>query len=186
MSTETRDRMIQEHLQNLIQSEGLTFADCIQAFGVPRDANPFAREADERFGEEGELEFDDVLVVSETDDRDGAYVMAWRFVRGSELSVRDIDALVVKKLIETALAAGFTLGVDNGEELVLRRSADADAVFKAMMTVDQEHLLVYKDGNLYGKVFLVYGNGCWGVICNYSTNLEEVVRPAQDYAELFS
>lgn len=56
---------IQERLQFLI-SEGLTFSDCVQAFGVPSrgdDADPRAAAA-QLLAEEGAIEVDDVTVLS--------------------------------------------------------------------------------------------------------------------------
>ena len=75
--SEGRDQAV-EDLKKLA-ARGLTFADCVRQFGVERSSNPYSRAAFERYHREGDLEFDDALVVSAGDDP-GAYVMCWKWV----------------------------------------------------------------------------------------------------------
>lgn len=62
-----------------LRNQGLSFSDCVAEFGVDRDENPYARAAHENHTSDGDLEFDDPIVVSEGDP-DGAYVMCWKFI----------------------------------------------------------------------------------------------------------
>lgn len=73
-SAEEKTQVLQRRLQAL-EAAGLTFSDCLQVFGVPTDSHPLARAAVLARHEEGELEFDERTVVSESED--GAYVLAW-------------------------------------------------------------------------------------------------------------
>lgn len=57
---------------------GITFSDCVQAFGDPA-TDPHVQAARSRYHREGEIEIDDTAVVSRGDDA-GAYVMAWVWV----------------------------------------------------------------------------------------------------------
>jgi hypothetical protein len=66
---------------------GLAFADCVAAFGVPKDEDPHARAVVER---EGELEVDDITVISHSWDG-GAYVMAWAWVPDECAGTADFD-----------------------------------------------------------------------------------------------
>jgi hypothetical protein len=63
---------------------GLTFSDCVCFFAKEQSKEllAFAEKAKHDFEQEGELEFDDNPIVSETGDpeAEGAYVMAWRWV----------------------------------------------------------------------------------------------------------
>jgi len=61
-----------------LKERGLTFNDCIEAFGVERDEDRYASKAWEEKHRDGELEIDDTTVVSDSDD--GAYVLAWVWV----------------------------------------------------------------------------------------------------------
>jgi hypothetical protein len=62
-----------------LKEAGLMFGDAMRVFGVERDSSPYGRAAFKHYRDEGELEFDDNLVVSEGGDP-GAYVLAWRWV----------------------------------------------------------------------------------------------------------
>lgn len=71
-----------DQLKALIE-EGLTFSECVQAFGVPSigdKADPFAAVA-RSYAEEGVIEVDDITVLSESEE--GCYVMAWLWVEQS-------------------------------------------------------------------------------------------------------
>jgi hypothetical protein len=76
---------IQNALKKL-QAAGLTFADCVSCFGVSADENPYLKAAHEHHDREGEIEFDDTAIISESDD-EGAYVMAWVWVTDEEAGV---------------------------------------------------------------------------------------------------
>lgn len=73
-SSDDRTQLLQRRLQAL-QAAGLEFKDCLQVFGVAADSHPLARAAVLAHHVEGELEFDERTVVSETES--GAYVLAW-------------------------------------------------------------------------------------------------------------
>lgn len=70
--------------QLLAAIEGLCFADCVQFFAASED-HPAVERA-RRHQRDGELEFDDVVVLSEPDiehgeQADGVYAMAWLWVQ---------------------------------------------------------------------------------------------------------
>lgn len=60
-----------------------SFSEAITAFGVPRESNAYAKAAQRLYADEGRIEIDDQVVVSEGDE--GAYVMAWVWVPDSAL-----------------------------------------------------------------------------------------------------
>lgn len=69
-----------------LEANDLDFASCVQAFGIGSDKCPFVKAAQDLKAAEGELEVDDVAVVSEGDD-DGAYVMTWTWVSFSDAGI---------------------------------------------------------------------------------------------------
>lgn len=96
-----------------------------------------------------------------------------------------IETKIAKKAISELIKAGYTLGVHDGEELVLRNCTDQKALIKAMQSVDEEHLMVYKDNKRVGYVFFVYGNSGWDVIADYTTNLDPTMEIVMEYANTF-
>ena len=91
------------------------------------------------------------------------------------------ERAVVLKLIDTLLAAGAEISVDDGEErhpFTVSRAAVLDAI----CNTDMDWLRVRR-GSSNGAIHLVYGNSGWDVICDYTTNLEELLAPVNDFAE---
>ena len=89
-----------------------------------------------------------------------------------------MERAVISALVKAGLEAGYTLGVHDGEEVVLNRSTSYKAVMAAIMSVDEEHIVFYsaETGKRVGWVFLVYGNDGWDVISDYTTNLEAIME----------
>jgi hypothetical protein len=69
-----------------LAKEGLTFSDCVHFFSKQQTIEEleYAEIAKNDREEEGELEFDDVPIVSEADTEHGAYVMAWVWIPGPD------------------------------------------------------------------------------------------------------
>lgn len=99
-----------------------------------------------------------------------------------------IEEQIAKRVIKDALAAGFKLSVFDSDEITLEKSSDADEIFKAMFTSDDDRLYFYKEGvddGYFGWVWFIYGNSGWDVISDYTTNLEHVVGPVIEWSEGF-
>jgi hypothetical protein len=88
-----------------------------------------------------------------------------------------LERQIARATIKEALAAGYTLGVFDCEEITLENCADARKVFAAMFTTDDDKLLFYRDGKRVGWVWFVYGNSGHDVVCDYTTNLDAVLEP---------
>lgn len=104
----------------------------------------------------------------------------------SAVERKQIETKVITVFIEDALAAGFKLGVHDGEELVLRDSTDKEAVLAALFSVDEERLIVYSGLKRHGTVFLVHGNDGWDVIADYSTSLEPLMKRVDEVSNKLS
>ena len=114
--------------------------------------------------------------------------------RMSQAALRNrirIEEQIVERCIADLLAAGYSLGVHDGEEITIHHSQDAAAVKAAMFTTDEVRLFVYKtDGpqgkrDWFGWVFFVYGNDGWDVINDHTCNLEDALKGVDEYAETF-
>lgn len=94
------------------------------------------------------------------------------------------ERAITRKLVGDLLAAGCDLSVYDGEEWVLRRSADEQAVLEALNSTDHDGIAVYLDDERLGDIVLIWGNGA-DLISNYSDSeeLEELIKPALELYE---
>lgn len=56
----------------------------------------------------------------------------------------EIERQIIVALVEDALAAGYALGVNDGEETTLKRCTDEAAIFAALSTTDEDYLLYWR------------------------------------------
>ncbi len=99
---------------------------------------------------------------------------------------KTIETIVIRPLLEDAIAAGYTLGVDDGEEIVIRDCTDPAAILDKLFSVGEEHILFYRGQRKAGWVFLVHGNSGWDVVSDYSTNLEPIMARCAAEADRLS
>lgn len=87
--------------------------------------------------------------------------------------------------VTSAIEAGFSVGVNDGEETVLTHCRDLETIMKALFSTDEDYLLIYRDGetNHFGWIYLVYGNGCDEVVSNYTTNLDSFMDKVNAFAD---
>ena len=76
-----------EQLLAALKASGLEFEDCVVAFAEDNN-NPYVVAGREMM-EDGDLEMDDNVVISEGED--GAYVFAWKFVSKEYAGIEDED-----------------------------------------------------------------------------------------------
>jgi hypothetical protein len=102
-----------------------------------------------------------------------------------------IEQTIALTAAQALLDAGYTLGVNDGEEVTIHHSKDLDAIQAALFTTDEDYLYVYRHsaGHIYSDlrgekhedtrpdfwVRLVYGNDGWDVISDYSIALEKFI-----------
>jgi hypothetical protein len=86
-----------------------------------------------------------------------------------------IERQIVTALIDHALAEGYELSIDDGQEQH-PWTTDRQAVIDNIMETDEDRLYLRKDGHT-AWVYLVYGNEGWTVICDYNTSLESLLEP---------
>jgi hypothetical protein len=96
---------------------------------------------------------------------------------------QEIERQIARKVISDALAAGYAIDVFDGEDYPLKKSTDAEAIFAAMFSTDDDRLFLRKDDKIVGWVWFIYGESGWDVINNYTVNLEDVLKGASELAE---
>jgi len=97
-----------------------------------------------------------------------------------------IEKRIAKRLIMDALAAGYEVAVDDGQDHFGPYKHTAE-VLDRMFTVDEEHLIIYSrlgpDIFRRGSVWFIYGNDGHDVIADYSGGLEELLTGANKLAD---
>lgn len=81
-----------------------------------------------------------------------------------------MERAIVRRLVTDVLAhpLGYTISLHDGEDWALRGSRNLNEIMGTIMSVDEETLRI--DG--VGRIFLVYGNDGWDVICDHSVNAQ--------------
>lgn len=104
----------------------------------------------------------------------------------SVINRQKIERRIVRTFVKAALADGCDISVYDGEAFCLKRSTSEKDIMAAIMSTDEDYLVVGKFGKKHGSVQLVYGNDGYDVISDYSISLEylmPVVRAAEEKAE---
>lgn len=93
---------------------------------------------------------------------------------------QNIEWRIARRIVRDALAAGYTISVNDGEETTLECSSSERAIMAALMTTDEDRLLIHRAGEAerFGWVHLVYGNDGYDVVNDYTTNLKTIMEGA--------
>lgn len=94
------------------------------------------------------------------------------------------EGQVARRLVEAALAKGWSVSVFDSEEWAVKRSRDAKAIMEALFATDDD-MLRFRDANgeIMGNVYLVYGNAGYEVINDYSVSLETFMKPIEAFMD---
>ena len=106
------------------------------------------------------------------------------------MKIEEMEARIMRRVIKDALAAGFLLSVHDGEETTVALSQNADEIFRALRTTDDDRLHFFtktagtleKAGEFFGHVHFVYGNDGYDVIADSSVALEPDLKGAEAVA----
>lgn len=103
----------------------------------------------------------------------------------------ELERKIARAFVKQALAAGFRIEIDNGEERTGPLDTVSSVLGKMFQTDEDWVYLKHKtidwmltDGA--GWVRFVYGNDGWDVISDYTTNLEGLMGEANKISEKYS
>lgn len=84
-----------------------------------------------------------------------------------------------EEIVTAVLNAGYSVGVNDGEETTIKRSTNKTDIFKALWTTDEDVIIAYDKatGKAIGTIYLVYGNGAEDLINDNTESLEHVIQP---------
>ena len=73
----------------------------------------------------------------------------------------NIEKQIVERIVDKALAAGYTISVYDGEAWPLKRSSNRPDILAAMYSTDSDLLRfrLPESGDSVGAILLIYGNG---------------------------
>ena len=96
-----------------------------------------------------------------------------------------IERRIARKIIQSALATGYAVSINDGEETTVKRSRKLAPCMRALFTTDEDRIYLHHDGNesAFSWIYLVYGNDGWDVINDYTTNIENLLKPVFAYAD---
>jgi len=95
-----------------------------------------------------------------------------------------MERQIVRKVIDDALAAGYSIDVFDGEEDAITKSTDAEAIFKEMFACDEEWIYLRKDGaEPFAWIYFIYGENGWDVINNHTVNIEDLLKGTFDLVD---
>ncbi len=78
-----------------------------------------------------------------------------------------------RAIIQRAIAAGYTVSVNDGEEYVIKRSRDCEAIMATLFSTDSDWLLIRNAaGEKIGVIWFVYGNGPGELAADYTAKPE--------------
>jgi hypothetical protein len=103
-----------------------------------------------------------------------------------------IERKIAHAFIRDALAAGYVISVNDGEETTLIRSTSIKAILGAMFTTDEDRLYIDRpddpvdDRRCFGWVLFIYGNDGYDVISDYTVNLEPLMKNPNLLANRYS
>lgn len=105
---------------------------------------------------------------------------------GTHPSVRArqmVEEAIARRVVTDAIAAGYSLAVDNGEETG-EKSNIIEVIMRELGTTDEDTISFYKNSKQReGFVYLVYGNSGHDVMANWSVAIEPVLEGARKLAD---
>ena len=98
------------------------------------------------------------------------------------MNIEEMEHAVIEAALDSLLAAGYFITVDDGEDFPVKKSRDKDKILEALGSVVSESLIVYEATGVgfksVGSINLIYGNDGWDVIADNSGNLEWILSNA--------
>ena len=91
------------------------------------------------------------------------------------------ERAIAERLVTDAIALGYQVSVNDGEEWTVKRSTDSKAIMATLFSTDEDYIRIRKDGeeSSVGTFTLVYGNDGWDVIADWSYSAETEAQMEQ-------
>ena len=89
-----------------------------------------------------------------------------------------LEMAIAGRVVDALMGAGYTIGVNDGEDLTVRRSTDRQQIMEALATTGEDYIIAYEQttGKSVGWVLLVWGND-EDLITDHTVNLTPIIDP---------
>lgn len=103
------------------------------------------------------------------------------------MTMHAIDRKIIEAVIDSALAAGYTLRVNDGEAIALGNSDSKPAILAAMFSTDEDYLIFLRANHSCGWARFIYGNEPGVVLADHtdSATVNEILKAANALADGF-
>lgn len=76
------------------------------------------------------------------------------------MSSTEREKEIASRIVRTALAKGYMISINEGEDSAVKRSSNAEQIIGALASTDQDQLVLYdSEGERVGSILLVWGKG---------------------------
>jgi hypothetical protein len=105
-----------------------------------------------------------------------------------KMTVNEMENGIANKIIDDALASGYTVSVYDGEEWPVKRSSNKDEIISALNStgIDQ---LKFRDssGEYVGVCALIWGECGYDLVNDYTVSdaMEKLMKGASDLADTY-
>ena len=82
------------------------------------------------------------------------------------------EVAAVKKIINRALALGWSVSVNDGYETTLSKSKVKKDIVAAIATTEEDILIFWSGDKRIGSIYIVWGNGAEDVVCDCTDKVE--------------
>lgn len=97
-----------------------------------------------------------------------------------------LEKRIASKIVHAALAHDWSVSTNDGESWNINKSRKFPEIMASLFTTDEDGLYFFDDqGRRTGWVILIYGNEGYDVVSDYSTRIEAMMAPINDYADKF-
>lgn len=94
-----------------------------------------------------------------------------------------VERKIVMHTVRAFVCKGWSVAVNDGEEITLDYTGDKTAIEEALFTTDEDYLLVKHRKHGKGWVRFVYGNSGPDVCNDYTVNLEPIMGKVNGFAD---
>jgi hypothetical protein len=103
---------------------------------------------------------------------------------------QELEFKIASKVVDCLLSAGYKITVNDGDDDVLKKSVSKKLIMEKIKSTEKDGLqqvilYIYKNEEKDKFVYCTWGNA-EDVICDYSTSLATIIKPALNFSEKYS
>jgi hypothetical protein len=94
------------------------------------------------------------------------------------MTIETIEMTIAGRVVDALMAAGYTIGVNDGCDTTVRHSTDRAEIMGALASTGEDYVIAYDaaTGKQFGWVWLVWGND-EELITDHTVALTSIIDP---------